>query len=118
VGRGFGGSQLRRMGLVGGIDRMLVGFGGLGGNQLNALLGAAIHVLNHPAVGRGQRIQFVDPVPDGPNLSLHVRLAGHGVGEEIYYVGIVTLCPACQARIKRLYIVSFESFSVGPESAR
>jgi hypothetical protein len=70
---------------------MLVGFVGLSGNQLNALLGAGIHVLDHLGVGRGQPIQFVDAVPDGSNLSLYVRLASKWMGEEIYYVGLVTV---------------------------
>src|SRR2546422_32272 len=47
---------------------MLVGLVGLSGNQLNALLGAGIHILDHLGVGRGQRIQIVDAVPNGLNL--------------------------------------------------
>ena len=74
VGLGRGGLGGGR--LVASVNCVLVGFGRLRRRLLNALLGAAVHVLNHFAVGGGELIQFVDAVLDGRNLPLHILLAG------------------------------------------
>ena len=73
---GLSRGRLRCGGLVAGINCVLVGFGRLRRRLLNALLGAAVHVLNHFAVGGGELIQFVDAVLDGRNLPLHILFAG------------------------------------------
>ena len=58
---------------------MLVGFVGFGRGQANAFLGARIDVLDHLAVGGGQLIEFVDTIPDGLGLPLHVLFAGERI---------------------------------------
>src|SRR3989442_5410774 len=79
TGVGLGGRLLRHLGLVTGIDRMLVGFVGLTGRQPDTFRCPRVRVLDHLAVGCGELIEFVDAVPDGRRLPLHVLLAGKGI---------------------------------------
>src|SRR5579864_1353190 len=77
VGLGRGGLRLGR--LVAGIDGVLVSFTGLRRSLLNALLGAAVHVLDHLGVRGGQLIELVDAVANRLGLALDIFLAGKRV---------------------------------------
>ena len=79
AGVGLGRGLLRHLGLVAGVNRVLVGFGGLGRGQADAFLGARIGVLDHLGVRGRQLVQFVDAVTDGRGLPLHIFLAGKGI---------------------------------------
>ena len=70
---------------------MLLGHLGLGGSQLNALLGTGIHVPDHFSVRRGQRIEFVDPVLDALHIPPYVLLAGKWVQDEPTQAGLIAL---------------------------
>ena len=67
---------------------MLIGQAGFRGSQLNALLGAGVHVPDHFCVSRGDLIEFVDPVPDGLHMPPHVLLGGKWVHQERSQAGL------------------------------
>src|SRR5439155_18168835 len=67
------------LGLVASVDGMLVGFVGLIGRHLNALLGAAVHVLDHLRVGGGELVELIHAVTNRLSLTLDVFLAGKGI---------------------------------------
>jgi hypothetical protein len=67
---------LGHLSFVAGVYSVLVGFVGLGRGQLDALLGAAIHILNHPGVAGGEFVEFIHAVADGLGLALYILLAG------------------------------------------
>src|SRR5947207_1461285 len=62
AGVGLGRGLLRGLGLVAGVNSMLVGFVRLGGSEADTFLGTRIRILNHFAIGRGEFIKLVDPV--------------------------------------------------------
>src|SRR6266852_7076430 len=70
---------------------MLIAYIGLGGDQLNALLGACIYVPDHFTVRRGQLFEFADPVPDGLNMPPYVLLSGKWVQDERSEAGFIAV---------------------------
>src|SRR5205823_2902614 len=76
---GLGRGSLRLGSLVAGVDGVLVGLSGLRRSLLNALLGAAVYILDHFRIRGCELIELVDAVANRLGLALNVFLAGKGV---------------------------------------
>src|SRR6185369_6658081 len=76
---GLGRGSLRLGSLVAGVDCVLVGLSGLRRSLLNALLGAAVYILDHFRIRGCELIELVDAVANRLGLALNVFLAGKGV---------------------------------------
>jgi hypothetical protein len=70
---------------------MLIGYIGLGRDELNVLLGACIDVSDVFTVRRGQLFEFADPIPDGLNTPPHVLLSGKWVQDERSEAGFIAI---------------------------
>src|ERR1035438_8428560 len=90
---------------------MLIGYFGLGGSQLNTLLGTGIHVPDHFTVRRGQLIEFVDPVLDALHMPPYVLLAGKWVQDEPCQAGLIAVPDRKSTRLNSSHLgISYAVF--------
>src|SRR6266851_3052206 len=73
---------LRGLRVAGRLLRVLIGQVGLFRSHLKALLRTGIHFFDRFAMGRGQLVKFINPVPDGLHMPPHILLAGKWVSDE------------------------------------